>query len=317
MRRNRQAEARGLAEEFLADIELSRIGAEQILFKAVRLARLINDATSLRWLEMELNGYEFTKDTRSTLALMGRTFNDDDGTEKANVASLGAIEGIIRAEEARLDSLKAPSLSGEYLGTALDRVHRQVNNATANIIRLSRIRSAVLAQIYTFATRTYYELTFSESQEELFEAARREIDGMLAPVSAKALEKIESIVERLGRGEQEATSQAMSTCRRLIDNFADAVYPAQSESVMLDGQTTEVNKSKVLNRIAAFVSQNTTSKSRQHRLRQALRGIYERVSTGVHDDVTPSEARFLFLETYVILGEILALNTNSGGRAGD
>jgi hypothetical protein len=56
-----------------------------------------------------------------------------------------------------------------------------------------------------------------------------------------------------------------------------------------------------------YVRQHTQSKSRQQRLRQALRGIYERVSAGVHDDVTPSEARFLFLETYVALGEILAL----------
>jgi predicted NBD/HSP70 family sugar kinase len=130
---------------------------------------------------------------------------------------------------------------------------------------------------------------------------------MLAPVSAKALERIESIIERLAKGEEEAISHAMSTCRRLIDSFADAVYPAQSEPVLVDGQPVEANKSKVLNRIDLYVRQYTTSKSRQQRLRQLLRGIYDRVSTAVHNDVTPAEARFLFLETYVALGEILAL----------
>jgi hypothetical protein len=307
MGKDRLAEARVLAEDLLADIELTRLGAEQILLKGVRLARLIGDETSLRWLELELHGYEFTNETRSMLTQMKRIFKDDKGVERAHVISLGSIEASIRAQEARLDSLRTPSLSGELLAIALDRVHGQINSATSGIMTFSPIRSAVLAQIHAFAAQTYYELTFSARQEELFEAARRDIDGMLAPVSAKALAKIESITERLGRGDQEAISQAMSTCRRLIDSFADAVDPPQTEPMLVDGQPMEVSKSKVLNRIDAFVRQRTKSQSRQQRLRQLLRGIYERVSAGVHDDVTPSEARFLFLETYVVLGEILAL----------
>jgi len=101
----------------------------------------------------------------------------------------------------------------------------------------------------------------------------------------------------------------MNTCRRLIDAFADAVYPPQDEPIDVNGQRLEVKKSHVLNRIDAFVHRQTESKSRKTRLRQAMRGIYERVSTGVHSDVTASEARFLFLETYAILGEILALTS--------
>jgi hypothetical protein len=253
MGKDRLAEARILAEDLLADIELTRMGAEQILLKillkGVRLARLIGDETSLRWLELELHGYEFTDETRSTLEQMRRTFKHKDGTQRAYVIPLGSIEGNIRAEEKRLTSLGAPSLSGEYLPSALDRVHAQINGATASIMTYTQIRSAVLAQIHAFAARTFHELTFSERQEELFEAARRDIDGMLAPVSAKALAKVESITERLGRGDEEAISQAMSTCRRLIDSFADAVSPPQTEPTVVDGQPMEVSKSKVLNRI--------------------------------------------------------------------
>ncbi|MGW4466081.1 AbiTii domain-containing protein [Micromonospora sp. NPDC004704] len=307
MARDRQAEARSLAEELLADIELSRLGAEPILLKSVRLARLISDDSSLQWLELELHGYEFTDETTPMLERMHRIIDNGGARDKAHIISLGAVEVAIRTEEARIGSLKVGSLSGEYLGLALDRVHNQINGASANLMTLGRIRSAVLAQIHEFAARTYYALTFGEEQEELFRTARRDIDGMLAPVSDRALERIESIVERLGKGEQEAISQAMNTCRRLIDSFADAVYPPRSEPAVVDGQAIALDKGKVLNRIDAYVRQYTTSGSRQRRLRQAIRGIYERVSAGVHDDVTPTEARFLFLESYVVLGEILAL----------
>lgn len=305
---DRQAHARELAEQLLADIELSRTEAEPALLKASRLARLISDDESLRWLELELHGYDFTSATRPMLKRMCRLFKNEKGEERAWLQSLGSIEATIRAEQARVQSMKAPSLSGDGLIVALNNAHRQINNATSTIISYSRIRSAVLSEMYTFATRTFNELTFSESQEELFATARHEIDGLLAPNVDKALDKIESIVERLRKGDHEAVSQAMSTCRRLIDSFADAVYPPSSTPVVVDGSPVEVNKSKVLNRIAQHVNSKVASKSRRDRLRVTLRGIYERVSTGVHDDVTTDEARFLFLQTYVVLGEILTLD---------
>jgi hypothetical protein len=149
--RDRQAEARSLAEELLADIELSRLGAEQVLLKSVRLARLIDDAASLRWLQLELNGYEFTNETRPILKRMNRITKEKDSAEKAYVISLGSIEASIRAQEGRLNSLKAPSLSGDFLAIALDRVHGQINGATSTIMAFSNVRSAVLGQIYEFA----------------------------------------------------------------------------------------------------------------------------------------------------------------------
>ena len=38
-----------------------------------------------------------------------------------------------------------------------------------------------------------------------------------------------------------------------------------------------------------------------------LANLFDRVSSGVHNDVSVSEARALFLNTYLLLGEILHL----------
>ena len=304
--RNRQEEARKLSEDLLDDIELVRVSSEQMLLKAVRLARLIGDESALEFLQFELHGYQFTSQTRKYLKATGRLFKADEG-EKAYCDSLGAVEANIRANEARLNTLSTPSLSGDGLITALRNHHVNVNDATGSISKYGAIRSAIIGELHSFASRTYYELTFSEEQASLFESVRQDIDGMLAPLSGGALQKVESIMERLSVGEEEATSQAMNTCRRLIDSFADAVFPAQNEPAKIGDQKLEVKKSHVLNRIDVFVYGKTESKSRRSRLRQTMRGIYERVSTGVHSDVTAAEARFLFLETYIVLGEIIAL----------
>lgn len=42
-------------------------------------------------------------------------------------------------------------------------------------------------------------------------------------------------------------------------------------------------------------------------MRRTVRELNERVCSGVHNDVTSEEAQALFLQTYLLLGEILSL----------
>jgi hypothetical protein len=114
-------------------------------------------------------------------------------------------------------------------------------------------------------------------------------------MAGSALKKIESINERLGTNEDEAISQAMSTCRRLIDAVADDVFPARDEPYDLNGQKRDVKQNNVLNRINAYLHSVGVTGGRATRLRRSLEDIYGRVSKGVHDDVNGHEARYLFL----------------------
>jgi hypothetical protein len=45
-----------LAADLLDDIELSRLKAEELLLKAARLARLVDDSETGKWLRFELYG---------------------------------------------------------------------------------------------------------------------------------------------------------------------------------------------------------------------------------------------------------------------
>ena len=49
-----------LSEELLADLELSRLPAEQLLLKVTRLARLAGRSKIQKWLEFEMMGYNGT-----------------------------------------------------------------------------------------------------------------------------------------------------------------------------------------------------------------------------------------------------------------
>lgn len=302
---DRSDHARVLAEELLTDVELSRTTVAQQVMKAVRLSRLVADHGAATWLGYEMNGIPNNEAGRRHMTRTRRWTDREEG--KGWWGPAADIEASISALNEQLANSRIDSLSGDSIyPTARD--HRLYQAGISNRVQeYAHIINRVRGMVHEFAVRTYYELVFSEEQRRLFDSAREEIDSLLAPTSAEALEKVDAIYRRLSEGDVEAVSQAMNTCRRLIDAFADSVYPARDQLIEIAGTPVQVGRQHTQNRINAFVAEKTESKSRRNRVRRALSDIYERVSVSVHGDVSANEARYLFLATYVLLGEILSL----------
>src|SRR4029078_1097587 len=100
---------------------------------------------------------------------------------------------------------------------------------------------------------------------------------------------------------------ALTTCRRIIDSFADSVFPAREEPVKIGEQSTEVGARQVRNRLRAYDYGRIGQCSRYERLNKTLSSLYDRVSTGVHADVDTGEASAIVLQTYLFLGELLSM----------
>jgi hypothetical protein len=311
-----------LARELLDDIELSRLAPEQLLLKAMRLARIGNDAQVRKWLYFELFGYINSEEGRKYMSMMGRW------TEKPKDLGywmpLAAINGTIAAMQTQIQQPQVPNVQvslssanpSEYvtsiggsnaagLSIPINAVLTRLNYLTNSITTLSGIRSRVLARVHLFVTKVYYGLVFSGAAESIFQNHQVAIDNLLRETAPDVLEKIPSISDRLAAGDKEAVSQAMNSCRRMIKAFADAVYRPSDSPVIIDGENYEVGEDNYLNRIKLFLRDKCASDSRRDRLNQSLRRINERASAGTHDDVTAGEARALFLNTYLTLGEIL------------
>lgn len=141
--------------------------------------------------------------------------------------------------------------------------------------------------------------------ESIFEKYKSEVDTLISVHCGDVLQQIPSVMSRLAEGNPESISQALSTARRIIDSFADSIFPPNEETINIGGNELTLGANKHQNRINAFVHQRIDSKSRKQKIRQNLSNIYDRVSTGVHKDVTAEEARSLFLNTYLLLGEVL------------
>src|SRR5258705_7443801 len=98
-----------LARELLDDIELSRLGPEQLLLKATRLARLLDAKEAQMWLRFELEGY--VNNDRVALQYMDRTGRWTDKPKGLGYwKPLAELEGFIVATRAQMERLQVPNI---------------------------------------------------------------------------------------------------------------------------------------------------------------------------------------------------------------
>jgi len=295
-----------LCEELLDDIELSRINPEGILLKATRLARISGSEEIRQWLRYEMAGYnacDFL--SLKYMNLTGRWI--DKNANKGYWGSLAQQETSIEVLKLQLVTIKVDSVSGEQAYIVNKNITIEAKTIGNEISKISSIRSRVISIIHDFVSSIYYEKFFSGLSESIFENHKESIDKLLIGKCNDVIEKIPSIFERLSNGDNEAVSHALTTCRRIIDSFADAISPPSDEVIEIEGNTLSLDAGKHQNRINAYIHLRTNSKSRKQKLRQTLSNLYSRVSSGVHSDVSIDEAKALFLEVYLFLGEVLSL----------
>jgi len=295
-----------LAKELLDDIELSRIACDSLLLKSSRLARWVGSEEIKAWLHFEMHGYN-SQDSVALkyMGITGRWSNYEK--REGYWGPLAQQEALIQTQQVKLKTLQTPDTSGDWGVRVMDMYQKNIQGTASLIATLSAIKSKVLATLHKFIASVYYEKQFDSLSESIFEKYKSDIDTLLSSHCGPVLEQIPAVMSRLAEGSSEAVSQALATTRRIIDAFADSIFPPQDTPITIDGNEISLGPNRHLNRINAFVSQRVSSKSRRTKIRQNLTNLYERVSTGVHSEISPDEARALFLNCYLLLGEVLHL----------
>lgn len=297
-----------LAKELLDDVELSRINVEALMMKASRLARLCGSEEFQRWIGYEMRG--FNPNDEISMLYMGKTGRWTKIDElRGYWMPIAEIDALISSKTTELESMTTPNVSGvEFANTVMRNFLANKAELSQKISKFSGIRSRVLGILHNFISDIYYEKEFDYLAESIFESYKRDVDNLLSGLCGEVLQQIPSVVSRLSEGDEEAVSQALTTVRRIIDNFSDAILPPSEETFNIGGNQLSLGAQRHLNRLNVFVYQRIESSSRRDKIRQNLANLYTRVSTGVHADVSIEEAQSLFLNCYLLLGEILHIS---------
>jgi hypothetical protein len=310
-----------LARDLMDDVELGRLPIEKLLLKASRLARLTDSEEVKQWLGFELHGYGgHTAVCHKYMGLTGRWTNKEE--RKGYWHSLSGVEAVVDTAHKIISTIRVPDISisissanpSQRVSTLqpsqiIANVLGKITIAQNNITQLSPIKGKVLGLLHRFVESVYYERLFSGMAESVFERYKANVDTLLVGRCTEILAKFPAVYDRLAEGTPEAVSQALSTCRRILDEFADVVYPASDTPAPLKDGTMAVGQQQTSNRIEAYVNSRIYSDSRRKKIVQALKNLYSRTNAGVHADVSHDEAQSLMLNVYLVLGEIVLLPT--------
>lgn len=317
-------EARKVAEALLDDLENSPSPIDAILMRAKRLARLMRDSDAQLWLDLETRGYPtpfsfIELGSCRQYAVSGGRLSVEDS--KYYNQSLPEIEANAESDEALLDSLRtarAPTTKVKdftekrateaLMSTQLKLQSHQKNNYASSKSLYSSMKSA----IHSYATDTYLAIELGDVAEDIFESTRNIVDAFVRSHCPKAAEKLIAINERMSDGLAESRSAALTSCRRLLMEVADSVFPARDDEWKdRGGRARKVGAEQYKNRLLAYLAELGGSKgsftlleSELEHLASRLDDIYEKTCKGVHIDVSDAEARLAVIHTYLFIGEI-------------
>ena len=163
------------------------------------------------------------------------------------------------------------------------------------------------------------QLRFENDTESIFQKTKEAVDTKLSQMCPTVMEKFVAAYDRLKSNNPEEWSQALSSCRNVLKDFADAVFPAQKEKYQTrDGTELSVTDNFYKNRLLAFIDQKLKNgnrkrflKTRAADLENRIHALNDSLSQGTHGDMNFVDVNVCVLDTYLLLGSLLALTENS------
>lgn len=309
---DRVEEARNLCDEILKNVELSEIPLHSIILKASRVARLMKDNDMQEILQYEASGYPCSSGTvpskvfnLAELANRVSLYKDDKSGENKKtcyVESVQEIEAIISAE---LESLKA--CAPTFVGPR--RTHK--NSISKWTGRLAARRAFVHSYILDQLT----ELNFSNLADSVFTRIRLNVDAKIANKVPEAVRKFTAIHGNLESDNPEDWSNSAHSCRRILQDLADVLFPPTSDRNTPPGKPIKLGPDNYINRLICFAEDQVESKtytevvgSQLKYLGHRLDSLFNAAQKGSHATInTREEAERYVVYTYMIVGDILRL----------
>lgn len=327
------AEALELSSEILKYLELSNISLQNIALKTSRLARLLNDFDYQKIMAYEASGYPFTTTGVSPEVWRlgkeaGRVIEQEDVKTKEikqfmYTESIGELEEHLRMVDTSLAAARDPDISlssanpNQYVSAGIvNRFERDSirQNATSQAKRLASRRNL----IYQYALQKHYELKFSGIADDIFTRTRSKVDQRIGELIPDSVQKFTAVYESLQSENPENWSNAVHSCRRILQDLADVIFPPRDDGIIqVDGKErmVKLGKENYINRIIAFVQERASSErfeeivgSNLSYLGDRLDSAFQASQKGSHANiVNRDEADRYVVYTYLLVGDVLSL----------
>ncbi|PKA06379.1 hypothetical protein [Leptospira harrisiae] len=329
-----------LISESLNIINQKKLSLSIALRNSIRISRLLNDFENLYFFEIE-NGMrgDFLKKVQQEIAahctkeqfkdLHNRVFHthmnlrtierlkNNGETEYILAFSIPELEDRIELLHKSIEFHAPPPkhidsfdwVSIESENSKVRALYTQSNQD--NLLIYEKLKSYV----FHYLSSCEKKLTLGTINTDLISINKNYVENKLSTLNNEILTQFKSAVTAAALGDTESLTHSLTSCRRILKNLADLMYPASNVPIKgKDGKTRILTDEKYISRIIQFIH-NSESGSISLKIlvenielfSTRIEDIYKITSKGVHADVTKFEVFQCLEQLYLLTGDLLRL----------
>jgi len=327
---NQTEDSLTLSEEIIKNIELQEISLSNIVLRCARLARITRNQQAMDLFKYELTGYPkddkgyILADAFQLAKYANRSFRQKDQNsiiqEYMFTETVSEIENELLAAR---DQMKVAFDRNISISSA--NPNQFVIPPTGNVTERSLLRQIIsknskkLDQLktayYNYVLGVYYEIKFKNIIDDIFQKRKIILDKTLSKNLPETFKKLVSAYDNLKSENYEDWANAVHSCRRVIKDIADFLYPSTDEEIKVESNNKiKLNDKNYIARLKQFIKEKSNSKSFAMVIGSNLDFIGNRIDTihkattkGSHTKVEKKEAESYVMYTYMLMGDVMDL----------
>lgn len=322
----KQEEKLDLAESIITDLELNRNNLQDILLKALRLCRLIKDEFGEKVFTYETCGYprdenlKLSNDAWDIINKVERYYYRNEKDKKVKYAEPRLIGELLDENEilkTRLSVTADPTSYGGNMTPHMISVSKNTaerNAITQKFTHNVNFVNTIKGFTYKYILNIYNQLKYGDITESIYESVRNEVDNKIAQICPENTKKFLSVYDNLSSDNNEDWANAVHSCRRIIKELADKLYPPQNKKIDHNGKSIDIGNEKYVNRLMLYIESKKESQTYKNivvstldYIGNSLDAITKGVNKGTHDSFTKYEAQRIVIYTYMLIGDIINL----------
>ena len=327
---NQTKDSLTLAEEIIKNIELQEISLSNIVLRCARLARITRNQQAMDLFKYELTGYPkddqgyVLADAFQIARYANRSFRQKD---KDGIVQEYMFPETVSEIESELAAAK------EQMKVAFDRnisissanPYQSVVQPRGNVVERAGLRQIITknskkldqlkAAYYNYVLGVYYEIKFKNITEDIFQKRKIILDKTLSKHLPETFKKFVSVYENLKSENYEDWANAVHSCRRVIKDIADFLYPTTDEEIEVgSNKKIKLNDENYIARLKQFIKGKSNSESftmvigsNLDFIGDRIDAIYKATTKGSHAKVEKKEAESYVMYTYMLIGDVMDL----------
>lgn len=319
---DKKSEAIGLLNEALKELESAKGSVTVAVQKLSRASLLLDEKNIYVWSEIQLGNQKYVFHIKKLLDLISKEF---EKKQKPVDISSSVFKTVLQELKdkgidhkfiitSKFVSLKNSDSAGgldhsiHVLEDQLPYLKKNGNDKTLYLKNVQEHIDYIKKKAHEYCVGLSNKYKYSDSASGCFDLLKRAVDDRLLDLEPELAQQLMLAFKGISSRSSEEWSQALTSCRRLLEALADKLYPPNEK--VINKRTFKANQ--YINRLWQFMSESIESESNRELAKMHvdylgswLEKNYKMTNKGVHADVSHLEATRVVFHLYLMLSDIL------------